>query len=579
MEVEFDVDSFEMQVLNRRKSGMIFEILLSKQSSKLHNVKIPVARKCGYSQDDIIIPVRNTKCPRSECIWELENLSTILSIKCIDGKTYECLFCKTKVNIDDYYYDVDIAYYTKLLPDAPLYIDRSGNFSAELSVMSIAEKEIIIKQLEGIQPMNPCIPEKIDLDYLENTISQFKAIMDICERNLSKLGNLYNSAKSIEVDRNQLEKDLVQLLKNKIHINLITKEESEKVFTFWLSNKDSYTQISLYYPSLNKWYTGELYNTNNTQFKMLDKSTHIGSKSGNIYIIGGAENQKTISCKTFEIQVKLNEKENVQKFYVHEKQPLPQEHLFHQYCEMDNKIYVMLGLYTDWKINRDLHRMECEVYDIINGTWSKIKCASFPRAFGSSCSTGSNSRKLKKLYLFGGLKCEFNRQMTDVRQIEEYDIAKDVWTELFNITDLNLLAQKIALKQMNVIFCSNEQELIIFGGNFIDRNRVGRSQNEGLSAFYTINFNIFTKSLVSDENLPNSTKVDSLSSFPYNYAYLNDKIYIYYLSTETGRIIDYCFVYDMKKQENKWGIISKESSQRPNSANTVSNSQIKLFTK
>ena len=556
---DFDSEDFEMQVLYRRRSGMLFEIFCSKSFSSVQRVKLPVSIKCGYSQENLTIPIRNIGCYNSQCIWELEHLLTILSVHCTNNKTYVCSFCKNNVNLKDYYYDVDIAYYSKLLPeDVQLYIDKDGNFSANILMMNESEQKDIIKQLKLIQPLNPHTTEKIDLDYLANSISQYKEIFNISERNISHLDELRGDKGNIHHNNRLFNEELEGLLRKKITLSKTFKRDTERLFTFQIGTKsDFHSQIYLYYPAFNKWYIGELYHLNENKFKIIETACQIVTKSGSIFLIGGVENGK-ISRKIYEVKIKLDEKNRLQKFYVYEKNSMPQDHLFYQYCEIDDMIYIMMGLYTDWNINKDLNQMKCCVYNTIKNEWNEMKCAKYERAFGSACSTNHNLKLPKKIYLFGGLRCETTKNTNSVREIEEYDFKSCTWTTLCTIN--RLIIDEI--RQNNIIFYSNTHELILFGGNFI-MNKGSKTGN------YTFTLNIVNKGFFQKENLPDIIKMENKVNFPYNYVYFNGKVYIYMYSTEL-EINQNCLVYDMNSKV--WVKISKESMV----ASTVSNSEIKF---
>jgi len=229
-----------------------------------------------------------------------------------------------------------------------------------------------------------------------------------------------------------------------------------------------------------------------------------------------------------------------------------------------------MGLYTDWQVSRDLHRTSCEVYDVATNSWATFARAKYDRAFGYATATGT-----KKIYVFGGMKYETNRQMTDIKQIEEYDILSNQWKEYFIISELSLVPQRITIKQMSAMFCSNDQNLIIFGGGLMNKATTVKPNTADFLNSVT-NFNLKSCSVTLDERLPENIKIDNLTSFPYNYAIYNNKVYIYYISHDESKVeINQCLVYNMMKTEKKWDLITRPNLDTPpvvslnNGANSI----------
>jgi predicted Zn-ribbon and HTH transcriptional regulator len=566
--MEFDPDTFVLEVCERRRTLLLFECLKKQKKVSAMLASLQVITKCQITQSDLVLPVRNVGCPTTNCVFELDNLKDHLFLASFDKDIIKegakCPLCKSTVRLEDYFFDLDLAFYANQLnqklvsefevmpgqdiKNSFLYMDYNGKFYIE-SVTNTGKRTK--KELTDVKPLAMAAQEQNEIKTLELSIKECQNVITKSERNFNILKGLYKNV-SARVYSDQLNNSIEDIVMNDVIIQKHTKLQANNIFSFLYNPNEAIPILDLYYPALDKWHQVQVSDENlKVKIKNFESTVKVRNSSGSIFLIGGFEKgsivinkkeyPKIITNRVFQLQIDVASK----KCKATEKAPMKYRRILHSACELKNLIYVVGGLDTDLITMLDRHIDPCEVYDLLSNTWREIKPLNHSRCLATLCPISED-----KLMVVGGVRATSAKQpeLSEVTQIEVLDLKTETWS-VFQVLELNKMQSIVLLNHSAGAFHdASNNSLIIFGGKpVINEKKAIRS---------TQIFNINNKVLLPAGHLPRDIRIDDQAS-SYNYAFHQTKVYICVKISEG--VIGY-LEYDKLAQPNlNWTLVEKDA--------------------
>ncbi|EAR94449.3 kelch motif protein (macronuclear) [Tetrahymena thermophila SB210] len=427
-----DLQSIKNAILNQRKRQKVHQIMQNlRKQLKLPYIIVPL--KDIFNSGPVEIHVRNEKCNKVSCLFDLDEISRVIFEeiqKSQKFQMYKCPECSNYLDLQGFYVDQDmqdaVDKMKQLFPD--LYEIAYFSNGEDYQIKVDQKNEWILEDKQKNE--NFVLKESDMLTEYEKKYPLFesKQTPDFYEN-----GYVFVN-ENIDALKNQKLQSVVYLF----FPSLGNKWKEVLIFQQLQERKQSYFQK---YMSVCKMYNKAL-------------GYHSIFASGGF----GYPEQKKYERRTFQVQLFRDDPEaQIQKeVELNDLSPMITPRVFHQLVCFQGKVYAIGGYYRDPIRDIDVSLKSCERYDPERKEWKQISDLHHPRQLFTTVVYQN------KLFIIGG-KVQAPNSNTEEEDltVEFFDPTNDTWS-IIKILDVQI-PQKYFTERAYCFVKSNDTA-VIFGG-------------------------------------------------------------------------------------------------------------------
>ncbi|KAL4471768.1 hypothetical protein ABPG74_008661 [Tetrahymena malaccensis] len=426
-----DFQSIKNSILKQRKRQKVHQLMQKLKLFKVSHLVVPL--KDILSGGEIQTHVRNEKCTKVSCLFDLDEISRIIydeNLKSQKFQMFKCPECSQYLDQQGFYVDQDmqdaVDKFKQILPDSYSIACLSNGEIFELKVDQ--KNEWILYDKDNDQKY--VLKESDMLTEYEKNYPLFdsKQTPDFYEN-----GYVFVN-ENIDALKNQKLQSVLYLF----FPSLGNKWKEVIVFESVKERKQSYFQK---YMSVCKMYNKTL-------------GYHSIIASGGF----GYPDQKKYERRTFEVQLFSDDPDaQIQKEVdLRNLSQMMTARVFHQLVCLQGKVYAIGGYQRDLQKDIDISLKSCERYDPVKNAWQQISDLHHPRQLFTTVVYKD------KLFVVGGKvqSGNSNSEEEDLT-VEFFDPTNDTWS-IIKILDVQIPRKYFT--ERAYCFVKSNDTAVIFGG-------------------------------------------------------------------------------------------------------------------
>ncbi|KAL4511998.1 hypothetical protein ABPG72_012843 [Tetrahymena utriculariae] len=426
------IQGIKNTILKQRKRQKVHQLMQQKQKQfKVSQLSVPL--RDIFNGGEVQIHVRNEKCTKVSCLFDLDEISKIIKNeieKSQKFQMYKCPECSQYLDLQGFYVDQDmqdaIDKFKQMFPDE--YSTACFTNNELFEVIVDQKNEWVLKDKENDKSY--ILKESDMLTEYEKNYPLFdsKQTPDFYEN-----GYVFVN-ENIDALKNQKLQSVLYLF----FPSLGNKWKEVLVFESLKERKQSYFQK---YMSVCKMYNKQL-------------GYHSIIASGGF----GYPEQRKYERRTFEVKLFSDDPEaQIQKEVdLKNINQMITPRVFHQLICFQGKVYAIGGYQRDLQKDIDISLKSCERYDPVKNQWQQISDLHHPRQLFTTFAYKD------KLFVIGGKVQLSNPSMEEEDlTVEFFDPTNDTWS-IIKILDVQIPRKYFT--ERAYCFVKSNDTAVIFGG-------------------------------------------------------------------------------------------------------------------